>query len=71
MLGWSSQHQALGVITAGRERETSLEAAMYMQDKAGFLKDRLPRSGFGSPSFFFHVKEYRGAVRHFLNQVHS
>lgn len=33
-----------GMTTAGTESKTSLEAAMFMQDKAGFLKDRLPRS---------------------------
>lgn len=38
-----------GVTTADRNK-TSHEVAMFMQDKAGFLKDRLPKPGFGVPS---------------------
>lgn len=39
------------MTTAGKKTAISLEAAMYMymQDKAGFFKDRLPRPGFGAP----------------------
>lgn len=40
----------LGVTTAGKSK-TSPEVAMLMQDKAGFLKDRLPKPGFGALSF--------------------
>jgi hypothetical protein len=35
------------VTTAGKKTEASLEAAMYMQDKAGIFKDR---PGFGDPT---------------------